>query len=293
MGAMIPVAESRGVKIFCPQSGRYSFYNSPYPAHRLMTGIDVYPNTASSSVAPSPVDGEISQVRRVKAPNGRGFDAPEYDTVTLVKAKDQDAVIKILHVDTELECGRTIKAGEPLGPLIRSGYFGYQTPLHAHVEVRPGNDPLRVRGGYPMNSLLSLKQLRITEDVSGTIVLTRKGYAQVQLRGSNPWVVLDIGGEPGIIDGGIPIYGWFGAHVEASKRGAPVKLLEKQIGVVTNARPRTCVADCAAFEAKIGSTPVDLFFVLQPSDRSIITATSKKRGELDLDEGEDVSITLA
>ncbi len=293
MVVMIPVAASGGVTIRCPEDGRYSFYNSPYPAHRNMTGIDLYPNASSGGIALSPVDGEIAQVRRVRAPNGHGFDAPTHDTITIIKAQTPNTAVKILHVDTEAEAGETVHVGQALGPLIRSGYFGYQTPLHAHVEVRPSGDPLRVRGGYPMESLMDLNDLTVTDDMTGVVATTRLGYAQINLRIGNPWVVVDVGGRPGIIDGGIPLYGWFGTHVDASMAGATIKLLGKKIGAVTNTRSRACVAHCSEFKARIGTTPVDLFFILTPRNRTLLVTTSRKRGELDLHEGEEVSVAIS
>jgi len=289
---MTPVAVAGGVTVSCPSDGRYSFYNSPYPAHRLMAGIDIYPDPSGD--APSPVDGEILQIRNVKAPQGHGFDAPEHDTVAIIEAKDAPSrVVKILHVDVKAEVGESVRVGQSLGPMIRSGYFGYQTPLHAHIEVRPEDDPIRVRGGYTMNSLLDLDHLKITQVLTGSVVAARKGYAQIAMDQGNPWVVADVNGAPAIIDGGIPLYGWFGLHTKASTEGARVCLLGRHIGTVANVKPRTCVAECQKFTAKLGETPVDLFFVFRASGKTMTIATSKRRGELDVSEGTDVSITIS
>ena len=65
--------------------------------------------------------------------------------------------MKLLHVDTTVEEGDDVDVGQGLGPLIRSGYFGYHTPPHVHIEVRPPGDPLRVRGGYPIEEHLPLE----------------------------------------------------------------------------------------------------------------------------------------
>jgi hypothetical protein len=290
----MPVARSGGVTLHCPKDGRYSFYNSPYPAHHLMTGLDIYPNTTKDVSATSPVDGEILQIRHVKAPRGHDFEAPEHDTVTIIASiHASERTVKILHVDTTIKVGQMIHTGQILGSMIRSGYFGYQTPLHAHVEVRPPKDPIRVRGGYPMNSLLDLEKLETTEELIGTVIVKRKGYTQIQLPQKNPWVVVDIGGNPGIIDGGLPLYGWFGAHVKDPKKGAPVSLLGKQIGIVTKTSPRSCVADCTEFTAYLGSTPVDLFFTLTPQQRSTLIATSKNRDEINVRKREEISITVS
>ena len=293
MGPMIPVARSGGVNIYCPTDGRYAFYNSPYPAHRLMTGIDVYPNSTIDESMPSPINGEVIQVRRVKAPSGHGFKAPEFDVITIIRSRDdQLRIIKVLHVDTEIGEGESIQVGQSMGPLIRSGYFGYQTSLHAHIEVRPLGDPLRVRGGYPINSLFDLKNLKLTTAITGTVVTSRPGYAMIKLNLDTPGIVADVGGTLGILDGGIPIYGWFGLHAENPIEGVSVKLLDKTIGRTTNVAPRTCVAECTDFKVMFGSASVDAFFMLLPSGKPTIAMTSRRHEELNLSQGGEVSLAI-
>ena len=48
-----------GVTIHCPSEGRYAFYNSPYPAHRLSTGIDIYSGAGFGEAVGSPVSGRV------------------------------------------------------------------------------------------------------------------------------------------------------------------------------------------------------------------------------------------
>ncbi len=290
---MIPIAESGKVTIFCPEDGRYSFYNSPYPSHRLMTGVDIYPQQIDGNLAYSPVSGEILQVRRVKAPKGRGFVASEYDTVTVISTESSDRVVKILHVDTEITEGDKIQVGDALGSMIRSGYFGYQTPLHAHVEIRPATDPLRVRGGYHLQNILRLDDLQDTRDLKGIVTVATKGYAQIRLQRYPSWAVVDVGGQSGILDGGIPLYGWFGVHLKDPKPASRISLLGTTIGVVEKTASHSCVAQCTIFESKIDKTPVDLFFTLTPRNYSVLIVTSKKHDILDLREGEDVEVKLS
>lgn len=288
----MPVASSDGVMIHCPEDGRYAFYNSPYPAHRFMTAVDIYPNIKLGGFAPSPIDGEIIKVRRVKSPPGRGFRAPEHDTVTIIKStKDSGGVVKVLHVDTVLKEGEVIAVGQSLGPLIRSGYFGYHTPLHVHVEVRPQFDPLRVRGGYTINSLLNLNDLTVTEELVGVVIASQRGYALIKLNLRGSVVVADVGGVPGILDGGVPIYDWFGAHVENPIKNRPVRLLGKTIGTVTNVSPRTCVAECTDFSIRLGEDPVDVFFTLLPSGENVMAVTSR-RSDLLLDTDDEISLIV-
>jgi hypothetical protein len=290
---MVPVASSDGIVIHCPDDGRYAFYNSPYPAHHFMTAVDIYPNLKFGSFTPSPIDGEIIKVRRIKSPPGQGFKAPEHDTVTIIKSTEsRDRVAKLLHVDTVLKEGEVITVGQNLGPLIRSGYFGYHTPLHIHIEVRPQHDSLRVRGGYTIDSLLDLKDLKVTEEIVGIVITSRQGYALIKLNLKRSVVVADVGGVPGILDGGMPIYGWFGTHAENPIKNRPVKLLGKTIGNITNVLPRTCVAECANFMMKLGVVPVDAFFVLLPNGENVMAVTSRRRSELKLDINAEVSLIV-
>lgn len=290
---MVPVASSSDVIIHCPDDGRYAFYNSPYPAHRFMTAVDIYPNLKLEGYMPSPIDGEIIKVRHVRSPSGRGFEAPEYDTVTLIKSsKNSGRVVKVLHVDTALKDGEAIAVGQNLGPLIRSGYFGYHTPLHVHVEVRPQYDPLRVRGGYTINSLLDLNDLSVTEKLVGIVIASRRGYALIKLNIRGSVVVAEVGGVPGILDGGIPIYGWFGAHAENPINNRPVKLLGKTIGNITNVLPRTCVAECTGFRIRLGSEPVDAFFMLLPNGENVVAVTSRRYSDFTLDTGDEISLIV-
>lgn len=293
MGSMVPVASSGGVIIYCPDDGMYAFYNSPYPAHRLMTGIDVYPHSRLVDSSPSPIKGEIIKVRRVKSPPGRGFEAPDHDTVTVIQSiENRGLVAKILHVETLLKEGEAVTPGQSLGPLIRSGYFGYNTPLHIHVEVRPQYDSLRVRGGCAIDSLLNLKNLEVTEEITGIVISSRRGYALIKLDLRGSVVVADVGGVPGIIDGGMPIYGWFGAHAENPIKKRPVKLLGKTIGITTNVLPRACVAECTNFRIRLGAIPVDAFFTLLPSGESLMAVASRRRSDSALDTDAEVSLII-
>ncbi len=289
---MLPVAESDGVTIHCPADGRYAFYNSPYPAHRLMTGVDVYPDAPFVGAAPSPVDGEIIKVRRVRAPTPRLFESPGYDTVTIIRSRENPGrIVKLLHVETIVGEGERVKAGQDLGSLIRSGYFGYHTPPHAHIEVRPPSDSLRVRGGCLVESLLSAHALTPVEELRGVVVASRPEYALIQLDGPRTGgVAADIGGVAGLLDGGVPIYGWFGAHTQEPPKSQAINLLGRTIGRITNVNRKTCVALCTRFEMMLEDTPVNAFFFLRPDGRPQIAATPRTTGWLRLEDSSEVTV---
>ncbi|MGB9959992.1 MAG: hypothetical protein ACPLKQ_05680 [Candidatus Bathyarchaeales archaeon] len=65
---MKPVACSEGVTVYCPENSKFSFFNSPYPAHRACSAVDVYCESLFGGVAPSPVYGEVVGIRKVSCP---------------------------------------------------------------------------------------------------------------------------------------------------------------------------------------------------------------------------------
>ncbi len=290
---MLPVAGSDGVTIHCPADGRYAFYNSPYPAHRLMTGIDVYPEAVFGESAHSPVEGVVTLVRRVKAPTSHLFESSGYDTVTIIRSRETPGrVAKLLHVDTILDEGGHVDVGDDLGPLIRSGYFGYNTLPHVHLEVRSADDPLRVRGGRHIRSLLTPHGPTPSEEMKGVVIASRHEYSLVQLDHKAAGTVADIGGASGILDGGVPLYGWFGAHTWHQPKTEEINLLGKQIGRITSVMEGTCIAQCTPFEIRLEGVPVNVFFFLRPDGKPQVAATSVIKGRLQLELKSRVEFTI-
>ena len=221
-----------GVRVHCPREGRFSLFNSPYPGHRQKSGIDVYPSLEFGGAAPSPVEGDVVMVRRVNAPRGRGFADAGYDVVTLLRPVDNPGVVvKILHVDTYTSAGDHVDLGEELGSLIRSGYYGWGTSPHIHMEVREPQDPLRARGGHPIHVLKGFADAEPVEEIVGEVAWTQPEYALVRLGTRGAGLTGELAGEPGVVDGGIPYYGWLGFHTEQPTVGA-VRLLGQPIADV-------------------------------------------------------------
>jgi hypothetical protein len=291
---MIPVARSEGITIYCPIDGRYAFFNSPYLTHRLTTGIDIYPNLSFGEAAPSPVKGEIIQIRKVKSPKSQLFNDPGYDVVTVIRSADNSQkIVKILHIDPILDLGDSVHLGQNLGILIRSGYFGLNTPPHEHIEIRPNFDPLRVRDGCHIEVLESFNDLNPIDELKGIVVETRNEYARLQINSLTSFgIPTDVGGITRILDGGIPFYGWFGAHISKPNYSPVIKLLGKQIGNIVFSKGKTCIAECTDFKFKIGRATVDVFFVLTPIGNPTVVITTKKRDNLNLEELSEVTLTI-
>ena len=293
---MIPVARAKGVTVSCPADGRYAFYNSPYPAHRLSTSIDVYPNLEFGDVASSPVGGVVELVRRVRSPRGRGFKDPGYDVVTLLRSQeDPTRVVKLLHVEPVVETGDALKPGMKLGRLLRSGYYGFGTSPHIHVEIRDPDDPLRARGGHKVTRLMGIGDVEPPEELRGVVTRSLPEFSIVRLEGTFAiGLPADVGGVTGLLDGGVPYYGWLGAHIgsELPKNGT-VRLLGKPIATIRNVQGKVCFADCLDFVVRVDGVAIHgLSLHLFPGKGTDVKLMPRRLGGLRLEEGAEVSLTI-
>jgi hypothetical protein len=290
---MIPVAASQGVTVSCPRDGLFSFYNSPYPAHRLSTGVDLYPTAGFGGIAPSPVSGEVTLIRRVRSPRGRGYEASEYDVVTLLRSRESpDKVVKLLHVDPTLSVGDEVRTGEGLGRLLRSGYYGFATSPHVHVEVREPSDPLRARGGHRVERTIDLGRVEPIDELRGTVTTCSSEFSIVSLETDARGLPADVGGVPCVLDGGIPYYGWMGVHFDSERpRGGAVELAGHPVATVREVRDRSCLADCTSFSVSVdGSTILGLSLRLSPKGGAEVKLVPRKIGGLVLEEGDEVTV---
>lgn len=293
---MLPIAVSEGVNVYCPRDGKFSFFNSPYPAHHLGTGVDVYPKRDFGEKAPSPVGGRVVKIRRLQCPEGRGFQDSGFDCLTLVRSSENPKrLIKILHVAPTVQCGGVVEPGQELGRLLRSGYFDFWTEPHLHVEVREPSDPLRVRGGFPFHSLLKVNEKGPVEELRGTVTETKPEYSILALKGRfQHGIPADVGGRTGLLDGGIPHYGWVGAHMsEAPSPGRAIKLCGKPIATIKTIRNNTCLAECTGFSIKASGIRVGLSLYLFPASQPAIKLVPSRLGALKLKKSGETTLVIA
>jgi hypothetical protein len=292
---MTPVAAADDVTIHCPSEGRYAFYNSPYPAHRLSTGIDVYTAADFGGSAPSPVEGEVVLIRRVRAPRGRLFRDHGHDVVTLLRSwENPGRVVKVLHVEPTVEVGEELEPGSELGTLIRSGYYGFGTPPHLHLEVRRPSDPLRARGGCHLRRVLDVGSPRPLDELRGVVTESGPYRSYVKIHGtSRHGLVADVGGVPGVLDGGIPNYGWVGAHFGSEQPGEPlIRLCGEPIAEIEALHERTCTADCTDFTISLDGNPVGLFMYLYPEAEPRVIIVPRVPGALRLRESDEIELRI-
>jgi hypothetical protein len=290
---MVPIAVSQKIKIFSPDDGRYAFYNSPYPGHKLSSSLDIFPNLEFNEPAPSPVAGEVVKIRKVKAPKGTNFTASKYDVVILIKSKDNPArYVKMLHIDPLIKVGETIQVGENFGTLLRSGYYGVHTGPHIHLEVRTPSDPLRARGGFNLQRILKIKNKKPIQELRGIVTKSQPERTFVKLfECSKNGVLGSVGDVPLMIDGGIP-YGWVGGHYEDVPNGDLIKLAGKTIAKITKKEERYCTAECINFDVKVNNKNVGLFFYLYTHTHPEVMITSYKMDYLTFRKGEEIELII-
>lgn len=290
---MVPVAEAEGVKLHCPEDGRYAFFNSPYPPHKLNSSVDLYPDGDYGCEAYSPVDGEVVLIRQVKAPSGHGFVAADHDSVIVVRNKDNsNTVTKILHADSLVEVGDTVKIGDVIGSTLRSGYYGAGTSAHIHTEVRRPDDPIRARGGYKIKRIDG----RIGEPVSelaGEVVDVNPEYAFIRVNSTSTGLVGEVNGIPAILDGGIPYYRWMGAHLPDPPTQGEIRLLGEPIGLITNVFEGSCKADCSDFRFIVDNTRIlGLSLTLQPRKETLVKIYPLRSSVFDPSLGDWINVGL-
>lgn len=190
---------------------RFSLYNSPYVAHGQGCAIDLYPG---HETAPSPVAGEVIDTRTVKAPP-KPY-APDHDHLILVDTGE--SVARLLHIDPSVEPGDAVTVGDPLGELVRAGFFAPWVDNHIHLGFRqPADNLYRASGSMRLTVEIDVEPL--SWDGTGTVVDTGETWATLD---SPPhpapgaqFVGLD--GDGGVLDGGFPHYdggGLLGADTE-------------------------------------------------------------------------------
>ncbi len=134
--------------------GRFSLYNSPYPAHDSGCAVDLYPE---DNVGRSPVAGVVRETRTVRAP-GKPYAADEEYLLLIDVDRERSGirvdrkgganlVARILHVRPRVEPGEEVAVGDPLGPMIRSGFFAPWVANHVHLGFREAGQNLHRAGG--------------------------------------------------------------------------------------------------------------------------------------------------
>jgi hypothetical protein len=187
------------------QYRRFSLYNSPFVAHDHGCAIDLYPGDEWNPVetAPSPVAGEVVETKAVQAPP-KSYAADE-DYLILVDTGDH--VARLLHVKPGVEPGDEIGIGDPLGDLVRAGFFAPWVPNHIHLGFREREtNHYRASGSLPLEVAVDVRP--VPWDGTGTVADTGETWAWLDspshLAPGESFA--GIGSDGGVLDGGVPHY---------------------------------------------------------------------------------------
>lgn len=186
------------------QYRRFSLYNSPFAAHDRGCATDLYPESGAA-VAPSPVAGEVVDIRTVRAPP-KPY-AADHDHLIVVDTGEYLA--RILHVDPGVAVGDRVAVGESLGTLVRAGFFAPWVPNHLHLGFRqPDADPVRASGSLPIELADDVTVVGLDWDGSGTVVEAGETWARLDAP-AHPApgeYFVGLASGDGVLDGGLPHY---------------------------------------------------------------------------------------
>lgn len=185
---------------------RFSLYNSPYTAHNNGCAIDLYPEP-DEDTAYSPVAGTVLDTKTVRAPPKEY--APAHDHLLLIDTGE--TVARLLHIDPAVEPGETVGLGEPLGSLVRAGFFDPWVDTHLHLEFRSHDANLyRASGSLSIGVDAPIRPLQW--DGTARVAETGATYAVLNCpEHPDPGncfagVGVKAGNGVGVIDGGCPHY---------------------------------------------------------------------------------------
>ncbi len=210
------------------QYRRFSLYNSPFVAHDHGCAIDLYPGDERHAVetAPSPVAGEVVETRAVEAPP-KPYAADE-DYLILVDTGEY--VARLLHVKPGVGAGDELAVGDPLGTLVRAGFFAPWVPNHIHLGFRaPDANPYRASGSLPID--VAVDPQPVPWDGTGTVADTGETWAWLDGPDhpdpGETFAGIESGG--GVLDGGFPHYDGGGLIGESSR----ADLAGRRVGTVS------------------------------------------------------------
>ena len=191
---MNTIAKSKDIKIYAERSWEFSFFGSPYHAHREFSAVDIYQNAEFGDIALSPVSGRVFKTLKFDSPS-LGKSLPEY----LIMIQNGNYLARIMHVEPSVVKGDEINVGDELGRFVTNGYFFFWTNSTMHVEVRDLNDYLRAKGGYELMPTFGKeinREISISE-LEGIVINASKRNIAVELNKNN---VVKIGNSYSLAD---------------------------------------------------------------------------------------------
>jgi hypothetical protein len=174
------IAEACGIEIFAQKGQDYSFFSSPYQAHRDYAAIDIRAGKNFGCEILSPVSGIVLKVLSYESPTPTGTALPEH----LIMLKKGGHVARMMHVAPMVSAGDVIHVGDVIGRSIANGFFAYWNDPTVHVEIRRENDYIRAKGGIelkPLEEARAVEVRRKTKKLSGIVTAASSHNVTVKL----------------------------------------------------------------------------------------------------------------
>ncbi|MGQ9722422.1 MAG: hypothetical protein ACUVXA_13995 [Candidatus Jordarchaeum sp.] len=302
----IKLAESCGIYLYLIDSFEYiSLFNSPYYAHNHGIAIDIYLGPGKfGAEAPCPTPGKVINIQKVKAPIRKNFNAEETDYLIILQSEENPRqLIKMLHINPKVKVGENLEVGDCLGTLIRSGFFNFWTDPHIHLEIRNPGDPIRAKGSKPIR-LLSLKRESCSEPNNSfkcKVINVRTDYTMVEPSrkvtikiGKFYGFAIKINNEIGILDCGLPHYGFGGVLLENNNFELGQKVYLGDLPIGNTFEKKQNIAAIKLNPISIICEGIDLRGLSHYINlkNPLIKLITKKREKLNLSEGEEILITI-
>lgn len=214
------IAEINGFGFQIPENVKYSFFNSPYPPHRLGTGIDVY--FEGKALFPFE-EGTVEEIKMIRTPR---YVPVRRDYLIIFKV--QGFCLKVLHVNPSIKKGERIQFGDEFGELVVSGFFRPWSDRHAHFELRKCYDRYRARGGLLVKPEL-LKLVPVAGGNRFEVVERKENYCWLKPVKSGGRSLTPLTFQDAPLEGGLPHYHYgavFGSFDEIEIMGVKIPVRE-------------------------------------------------------------------
>ncbi|ACJ15784.1 hypothetical protein TON_0299 [Thermococcus onnurineus NA1] len=191
------IATVRGMNFEVPNDAWWSFYNSPYPAHKLGTAVDVYfPEKALFPLE----EGIVEGIKKVRTP----AHVPIREDYVMI-FRIGEFCLKVLHVKPTVKVGEKVALGDEIGEMTVSGFYMPWSDRHVHFELRSCENPYRARGAFQIRPEL-LRLVPTAEGREFEVVERRENYCWIvpTRRGKENLTPIAFNDHP--IEGGLPHY---------------------------------------------------------------------------------------
>ena len=275
------IASAGGIEIYAGKKDAYSFYASPYQAHRDYAAVDIRQNNKFGEDAYSPVSGTVVKTLKFESPTITGEGLPEY----LIIIKSGRNIARIMHAEPTIKAGEKIAAGDVIGKLIKNGFFSSWVDPTLHVEVRKPKDYIRARGGLELTPEIENGKTRSTNTISGVVKETSPRNVTVE---TNKKITANVGEETALIDGAtnIDYAGVFGKF----DKGKEVKLGTTKLGGIISSGTHSSLFSTEPLYISVNN--ISFGGIHFTASKKEVKLLPKKYGETGLRKGQRIKIRI-